>query len=504
MSYFVELDFPVKPATEPPTVTTVKYGEVGLNTDTGNVLAYIKSVSEIYRVVNENRSFENSAATIVFQNLNGHFNKLMNSDDKYIKGIVCRISDNDTLIFTGKVYTLPNCDPKEFIIVADSKTDGINDEINKVITLTEFPNCPVFNVGKYSNIVFGEASDYGGNNTGMLTAYQVDNNRFLAAWHHLHGFNGGNVRVYKPDGTHITPVCTFDNNIDGNAYILYTPPIDGELYFDTDGFIDDGDVYITNPAWQLWHMNNKFGKFVIRGTSAASIIYDGRGYDTSSIVINDATTWGQFFERFCINFDCYIYHLVTGRIKIKVLTWGEDAAEFTINPHYVDSLETFKNRQDMSEIINEYKRMYWYHFRLNFFHRLPSDVDSDTEWQAEKGNLDLRYLNDETISKDVAERHLYFQEKPITYYRFRLPKIIADPLDLINQIKIKFQTGYNSYVWRLILIIKKINLPDSNLIGFEAMDITGIDGGLIRLWEENNPDIVLLRSDSDPKCHILT
>ncbi|MCP4763079.1 MAG: hypothetical protein GY870_14985 [archaeon] len=501
MAFYVELDLPDS--------GTVRFGELGQQTATGNVLKKIKSISDVYRVINKNRSFENSNATIIFDNIDNYFSDLLKSDDRYIKKIECRIYDDETQIFMGKIYDILPSSPAEFIIVADSKTNNINEVINRVIKKSEFPNVPANNEGKYANIIYGTASDSGSAGVGITTAYRVDTNKYLAAWNHLAGFQSPytGTQVFALIGTtetNVTGSCTFTNAGDGYAYINYTSTAD-EIFFNSTGKMDGGLALITNPAWQLFDLNTFWGSpvFTFQGFGAASTIYNNRGYTENCIIINDGMKWGDFFEKFCLNFDCYLYQRVGGKIGIKVLEWGSVESELTINENFID-FRTFQQQPDISEIINEYQRGYWYHYRKNYFQRLPSDIVSSTQWLAENKFLDLRYHRNNAISSDVASRKLYFDDKPKYFYISQVPKDKAKTLELSDVYMFRVYKSFADFEYILALVLKKIHIQGSNLVTLKVQDISAVNpDNSIRLWELNNINIAELKSESDPDCHIL-
>jgi hypothetical protein len=493
MSYFVEIDFPSS--------GIKKFGEISVQTSTGNVLKYIKSVSEISRAINKNKSFENSTATIIFHNINGYFDKIMKDDDRYIKGVIVRIYDNDILIFTGKIYDTPKCNVNEFAIIADSKTFGLDKIINRKIKKKDFSNAPNINVGKYSNIIFGFASDSGENNSGILTAYKIDTNKYLAAWHELKGFENPytGTDVFDKDGNNITNVCSFLNQ-DGKAYIVYSST-ENEIYFNANGFVKDSSL-IENPAEQLEELNNIFGLFTFDGITDAANVYNSRKYSGSCIIINDNIKWETFFKNFAVNFDCFLFQKVNGNLGIKVLDWGTETPNHTIKEMYVDQ-NTFSNRRDMSKIINEYQRMYWYHFRKNFFHRLPSDVTASTKWISEPETLDLRYHRDEVTAMDVTARLIFFKKVPIIYYIIPIPKNIGNKIELGDVINFKYKKGFFPYTYRLTIVLRKNYTQSKEFVFIEGMDITGINENLIRLWRDDDKDIIRLIDESEQNCHAL-
>ena len=57
--------------------------------------------------------------------------------------------------------------------------------------------------------------------------------------------------------------------------------------------------------------------------------------------------------------------------------------------------------------------------------------------------------------------------------------------------------------WRLVQIYRKTYSYRSNFVKFDGIDVTGINSGLIRLWEDDDPKVVLLKEESDIDCPVL-
>ncbi len=489
MSYIVSIEFPA---------SGIKYfGEIGNQTTTigTGIKGCIKEISEISRVINKDKSFENSKAVVIFENIDGYWDNIMDSDDQYLLGQEMRIYQNDILIFTGKISDIPETDPDSFILEADTMNIGYNDIPNKTIKKNEFNNVPADNEGKYGNIIYGVASDEGSNGTGIITAYRVDSNKFLLAWHTIKEI----IKVYNKDGVDITSSCTLDNNADGNAYINYNAT-DLEIYVNCKGKTDSSGNLIENPALILEDMNTNFGNFLIDGIDDATTIYSIRAYK-GTIVINEGLTWQEIIKQFAINFDALIFQKANGNLNIKVLNWGSEVAKGNINKIYVDK-NTFRNWRDTSKIINSFRRMYWYHFRKDFFQRLPNDVDTSTRWKASKTNIDLRYTADNDTALDVSSRILFFRKTPIIWYKFDLPLLKGNNIELGEVYNLKYHKGYFPNAYRLIQIFRKTYVGEGK-VSFEAMDITGINEGLIVLYEDNDPNIYKLKDENDLDCPVL-
>ena len=492
MSFEVEWHLPTK---------IVYFSEVGKQESGYQKEPRIISVSELKRAINFSKSFENSAATITFENADYFFEKLLSGENQYISGNKIVIKDSGTIIFTGKISEVPPpSNLSMFEIRVDVNKSSMGKKPNKKLTLDDFQNIPDENKGKYGNIIGGSAVNSSGATKGILTAYRVDNNKFLAAWHHLKAITG----VYKSDETNITSLCTLQNSTDGNAYIIYTST-DPEIFFNANGMMDNFSNLIQDPAKILGKIISDFSDFIIDGISDASTIFYSRGYSSgaSVIVIDDGISWSEVFKRFSNSFDCLIFTKASGNLGIKVLDWGTETAIKKIYPVYVDH-KTFKNWKDIKEIVNEYQRMYWYHFREDFFQRTPQDIKISSNWDAKDSELRLYYIKDDIVAMDVTTRVLFIKKKPIIWYEFSIPKKYGNDIDLGDIVNFRYTRGIYKNAWRMVQIFRKVYGKNyKNTIKFEGFDITGINSGLIVLLDDTNTDIVLLKNENDESCHVL-
>lgn len=462
----------------------------------GQSKPFLKSVSNVSRAINESKNFENSSIEIVFTNLNGYFSTKMSGVDQYIKDAAVDYYIDDILFFRGKISRLPKGDVAEFRVVADVYSTGLNDVMNPVIKKSDFPNVPADNEGAYSNLIYGTADDTGGAGEGILTAYQVDEGKFIAAWHHLLSL----ISVFDLNGVDISAECTLDNNADGNAYILFPNSAnDLEIFFNAEGR-DDGSTLIENPATILEKINSDFGDFIIDGIDDAEAIYTARAYTNTAVVINNDMKWGEFFKNFSINFDSLIFKQANGNLKIKVLEWGSQEESFTLPKQFISNYQLF---QDIEDLINEYKRMYWFHFRKGYFHRLPSDIESLTEWAARPGSLDLRYSKGDETSRDIAAGILFFKKNKLVWHQARcdLKKMLG--VDLGDVVSLQYGKGLYPDEFRLVQVYRIGVSGVGRWLEIEGLDISEINQGLIILLNSDDEDVHLLKDAEDADVGIL-
>ena len=202
---------------------------------TGTEYPYLIQVDGFETSINLDKTFQNSSITVSFSNslrqngtTKGFFSEIMTGDDRYIKGVPLEYYLDDVLVFSGHISEIPESDIDEFVVIADSLSIGLESEINKKITATEYPLAPDSSLGKYGNIIAGSITDSEADySIGCLLAYRVGTGKYLAAWHWLNSL----IAVYEPqtDGTviDITGSSTLSNDTDdGYAYILYSSDVE--------------------------------------------------------------------------------------------------------------------------------------------------------------------------------------------------------------------------------------------------------------------------------------
>ena len=369
------------------------------------------SVSELTRQIRVDKEFEATTCTIILVDDNGYFTDPqigIMAKYPYTKDIKMIVKDDDIVIFTGRIQSLPSADIGQFSITATLQSQGLQEEINKQITLEGFPGYSEGygvsgipgNIGKYGNYIFGKNSDEalktnqeGGTPTGSLVAYRVGeysdgDGMYLAAWHHLWGL----ISCYRQQTEEdITEDCVLDNNTgsgytgySGMAFIKYSgytiPENDTELYFNCSGYCG---IIGENPADILETLNAlKDNPFTIEGISGycgwagARVEYSNinRNYTKSAVVINDNIKWSEFLSQFSKNFDNQLFFDASGKLILSILQWGYDYSTVPkITPAHIVE-KTYKNYKDIESIVNTYRRKYWYNFRQNQALRQPGDI----------------------------------------------------------------------------------------------------------------------------------
>ena len=286
------------------------------------------------------------------------------------------------------------------------------------------------------------------------------------------------------------------------AFINHTSS-DLEIYFNAEGF-ECAAAFSENPATILAELNVLFGAFTIDGIAAAEAVYDDRGYAGISIVIGDKwkpdVTWGEFLQTFAKNWDAMIFMQADGHLKIKVLDWGAETPVVSIQEVFI---QEYRCWQDMEKIVDEYKRMYWYHFRLNYFHRLPQDIVAATDWLAVSDFIDLRYHSDDATSADVAAGILFFTKTPAIYFKIRVLGSLAKAVELGDAINIRYDQGSYAGEYRMAQIYRKEKVAGSDVYNLIGIDITEINLGLIRLYDEAESICHELLDEAEAGCGVL-
>jgi hypothetical protein len=462
----------------------------------GQSKPFLLSVSNVSRAINESKNFENSSIDITLSNLKEYFSLKMSGADQYIKGATAEYYIDDILFFRGKISKLPRCVPEEFRITVDTYSSGLDLAINEVIKKTEFPNVPAANEGKYGNLIYGTADDTGGGGEGMAVAYRVDDEKYLAAWHHLSSL----ISVFDSEKVDITAECILENNADGRAYILFSnSAADLEIYFNAYGR-EEGSVLIENPASILAKINSDFGSFVIDGISESEAIYTARAYTNTAVVINNDLKWGEFFKNFSINFDSLIFKQANGNMKIKVLEWGSQESSMKLEKQYISYYMAF---QDIEDIIDEYRRMYWFHFRKGYFHRLPTDIEADSFWESKTGTLDLRYSKGDETSRDIAAGIIFFKKNKLIWHQAKADLRQMIGVDLGDVIMIQWGKGLFPDQFRMIQVYRISVSGAARWIEIEGLDISEINQGLITLLNSEDTGVHILLDAEDADVGVL-
>jgi hypothetical protein len=207
-----------------------RYSYVGQTVSgfTGNVQGRLISVSELSRVIREDKEMENSTVTVVLADSDGYFSTKMGGADQYIRGRTLKVYDDTDLLFTGYIYDLPATEIGKFAVTA-TLFNQLDKEINKKITAEDFASADSENLGKYSNYVFGYVSDEDVQEPiGQLIAYRVDTRTYLAAWHELYSITAVYSSISETE--FLETDWHIDTTTDDNTYIVFdTDVADTEL-----------------------------------------------------------------------------------------------------------------------------------------------------------------------------------------------------------------------------------------------------------------------------------
>jgi hypothetical protein len=470
---------------------------------TGNVQARLISISELSRTMREDKEFENSTVTVQLADSDGYFSTKLSNSDQYIKNALLSVYDDTTLLFTGYISSLPESSIGVFSITATLFT-LIEKEINKKITVSEFPNVDAENAGQYSNYVFGLVSDEDIQDpVGELIAYRVSSRHYLAAWHELYSVTS----VYSSISESLIPAANYDIEIDATThytYIVFSVPMaDNELQvsFNAYGygiFTPGNRYYIDNPLTCLDALNTLVGNpITFNGLSTAETEATTRGYK-ASFVINDGLSWKNFFVQFARNFDLNIWQTTDGKIALKMLNWGSEISSITINSTHITE---FNNWKDITQICSRVRRMYYWHNRKQYYAKLPIDVTSLTGWVGDDVNLDLKWTIDNTTSLDVAGRYRTIHQDPLSWINVSVDKNIAKSIELGDVISVIYPKGYKPNKELLTQVFKKTY--NDSFITLSLLYIGAVVDGILRLWDDSDPKVVLIHNESSGDCEVL-
>jgi hypothetical protein len=477
-----------------------RYSYVGQTVSgfTGNVQGRLISVSELSRVIREDKEMENSTVTVVLADSDGYFSTKMGGADQYIRGRTLKVYDDTDLLFTGYIYDLPATEIGKFAVTA-TLFNQLDKEINKKITAEDFASADSENLGKYSNYVFGYVSDEDVQEPiGQLIAYRVDTRTYLAAWHELYSITAVYSSISETE--FLETDWHIDTTTDDNTYIVFdTDVADTELQVTFNCYGNPSALsYETNPITCLSALNTLVDSpLTFDGIAAATTEATTRSY-VASFAITDGMTWKVFLAQFARNFDVSIWQKKDGNIGIKMLEWGDETSSLTINAsHILD----FVNRKDITQIASRVRRMYAWHIRKQYFAKLPIDVEASSAWDGDDVNLDLRWTTDNETSLDVAGRFKWIYQDPLTWINILVDKEVAKNVELADVVTISYPKGYNPNGDSMCQIFRKSY--GDNTIRLEGLVIDSIGDGAFRLWETSDPKIVLLHDEADEDCEQL-
>lgn len=258
---------------------------------------------------------------------------------------------------------------------------------------------------------------------------------------------------------------------------------------------------ITNYAEMLQNLNQNFGKFGLSNSDVSDVadIYDVRGYVGALILIDDEIQWDEFMQRWAESGDGVFFQKADGTMGIKVLNWGTETSVDSIHQIYAGGFTFWK---DITEVINELRRMYNFHFQKKVFKNLPADVTASTNWEAQSDDMDLRYHTSDSVTLDIATRKIFIQKIPLIWYKFTVPAVKGLSYELGDSVTISNRRGYFPDSERLMQIYSLTYNP-TGMIEVKGIDITEINGRMIILLADADPNIHELEDEEDPNCSVL-
>ncbi len=418
---------------------------------------------------------ENQTITIEFNNVNGFWSKIWNSEDKYLIGQTLKVLKDGRLVGTFLISKILEISTK-FKLKADSFTD-LSQEISRRLYKTDFPNLK--DDGKYGNIIVGILEGEGG----ICTAIQVDTDLYHAAFHHLDEISA----VYDKNGNPVP--FTFNNSPDENCYINTSGSEEKELYFNARRMPAGSD----NPGIILEVLNNQSAGYIINGLDEIKTRYDERYY-TCSCLISKKTPWRQFLVDFGKEFDTAFFLDSAGGINCRVQDWEEVEEPVSVPFEYVASFAVEPN----VNIIDTITRRFLYNFRQDSY-KYTASTKTTTRWYSKDEEMDFLYNRSEVGTLDVTLRKLYRHSQPIENVRFALPyELQIDVYDVI-QIKLPDVSIHPGETRTYLVTAYEHTKKKGTFI--EGIDILSRKGITI-LLDDSDPQVALLEDDND-ECFCL-
>jgi hypothetical protein len=444
------------------------------------------------RVINPDYLPENQTCRVQMKNVNGYWYDLLRSGDQALTGRQLEIEYDDRRIGTYTIYDYTPTDDI-FEITADSFSK-LETPISPLLTKEKFPQMPEENEGKSGNIIGGTLSDNGWLDKGMCTAYKIDTGVFHAAWNELYDIPTG--QVYDKDGQALS--FTFEYSTSLECTIINTTGAGDalEIYFNADGYMDESQNLITNPALILEKIVSDFSDLTLTGVSEAETIFTEKQYNDNSILIT-TDTWKSLFRRFGVNYNTHLFPTTYGEWKIK-------AHDFS-NPQPVMCLqhgdfENYSPQFDPKNVLHLVKRKFFYHFRGKIYKYQPPET-INTDYLSHEKELNLVYHRGNLSSYSLTITHLFLKKQPDEGISFDtlIEKLDFDLGDTIEFISTE---GFRKREKRTYLVTK-INSSGAGKVKIETIDIFSRNKGCIILLDEADPEVTILKDETDEDCPIL-
>jgi hypothetical protein len=390
---------------------------------------------------------------------------------------------NGPCLFTGYISEFPKTESKKISFKADI-FKKLESSPNKVIDADEFPNAGE-NLGKYSNIILGNES------AGMYAARKVDTGKYLCAWNSLSLITSASTKngtgIYSEISTDIDPVK-------GYTYILYSSE-DSIIYFNGKGPEDQGNL-IENPASMLHYLLSNFSDFTEEDLSEAETIYDDRDYNGNFFFINDQSTWIDIFKFFSLSYNCRIINTKQGKIKIKVIKWIDETPLFSLDE---SNVKNFQKRKETKFLKKAFSRMYQFDPQSKQYKMTPMDLISEMSYSQQTGELQQKFIIDDSVSLDAGTRYTYIIGKPVYIYSAEIPENLIVQCELGNTVEILHRDSYFPGQYRLVQILRIQSPENSGLYKIEGNDINEIKGTPMIIREAGDPQNPILYEAGNSK-----
>jgi len=479
-----------------PTYATISYTTQAIIysdiADTANgVVGGLLGVSDIGYNINIDRTIENTAFSFSLDNTANQISVILAGVDKNIVGRPVLIQYSDSLfanrktIGNGIIRSIQRSDSAAITFACDRNSLALADDLGTLISKTDFPLACEDALGQYMAFpVYGKISENTSlqkteNNTGQIKCWRIDTNIFLV------GILGGASKTlelaYDKDFVDITATSTLGvgtyNSVDydiithtsTDAYIFCSLSCDANLVRAIRWYTKGGSYFFNNVEGTYYTIWNN--------------LFINSGYVNSNIAIlcQKEIKNIDHITSLCQTFDLWACPLLLEDInpyfylhleKNEYLITGDYAPDLTLN---YSQIANYQNWIDFENVYDEIKRCYWYMWRNDFFNRLPSDTLLTSDWDATRGNCDLRYVYDDQIAQKLAMRHLFFNNKPKFYCSFDVPFSEANYIDTCGKlIKLNYPLGFFPNTDRILQIMRMTYSPDYATINFECLDRTFI------------------------------
>jgi len=369
----------------------------------GNWPGKVTSISPISRSIGPDRTYETSSVTIDFDDTDRFFKSMMSGSNRFIAGKTVELyTETDDIVYKGTVETWGFA-PASFVITVSDKNAGLAKIITQAIARSDFPDCSDEAEGQTIPIIYGNVYQ----DNGAITAYRVERWKYIVSAHECYSIES----VFDPDGVQIDENDYIEGvEADGFHYITYVPV--GEepntLRVNVKGKKNQADYISTPYEAAVDILTSNQINYDTDSLLYTFSIFDLRGYNIAA-VFSEETSVQDFFQLFCISFDCDYYISKDMKFKISILDpWNLSPAK-RFQPSEVNVGKISTNPEG---VVQKIRYNYSWSPADKDYRRKPY-FSQENNWPEVKTEaLSLRYISLEGNAFDVVQRYALQKKDP--------------------------------------------------------------------------------------------